>query len=395
MKTRAMATNQPAEAGSGRSTPDETERGRPGTSSQTDPLAPFLGGAGGSNPDHRPKPAEGGAPVLEWFGMTEPVVPDRGRSPSGRYGPRYSVMLTVISDTLRPPPAQLWTPSVAPYVLKTLLEHKRVDSLPVGTCEVLEPGQLALLLGERGAGASQDVAREVADAVSCDEWPWVGGPYLFKGEAVVHRDVRDRVRACKRKRQRVSRRWQRAGTDLPRLPPDSLKYRKGSTNVVADALSRPPSAKDLGEPVTLPQEAVAQLLDYVSRREMPVSTGLDRLCVQKQAEKDETTCCRVAAQAWRDEETQQFSTEEGETTTPSPVATTAFVSLAGRRSPSDWVERQRSDPFLNAVLRYLSVAPEDRTAELFADLTGPDNTGDDPDLVGSELNTVRIGKGSS
>ena len=93
----------------------------------------------------------------------------------------------------------------------------------------------------------------------------------------------------------------------------SLKYRKGSTNVVADALSRPPSAKDLGEPVTLPQEAVAQLLDYVSRREMPVSTGLDRLCVQKQAEKDETTCCRVAAQAWRDEETQQFSVEEGET----------------------------------------------------------------------------------
>ena len=129
-------------------------------------------------------------------------------------------MLTVISDTLRPPPPQLWTPSVAPYVIKTLLEHKGIDSLPVGTCEVLEAGQLALLLGEHGGGASQDVAREVADAVSCDEWPWVGGPYLFKGEVVIHQEVRNRVRACKRKRQRVGRRRQRAGTDLPRLPPN-------------------------------------------------------------------------------------------------------------------------------------------------------------------------------
>ena len=160
----------------------------------------------------------------------------------------------------------------------------------------------------------------------------------------------------------------------------SLKYRKGSTNVVADALSRPPSAKDLGEPVTLPQEAVAQLLDYVSRREIPATLGMNCLCVQRQAELDETSGSRLASEPSPGEDGDEPSSVVGES--GDSTQTTALLVVTGRHPHAKWEIAQRSDPFLDAIHRYLSAGTDNLTPERFTELTGPDLTGTDPDLKG-------------
>ena len=218
-RTRTASTTTPGKAGGVRSTPVSATPGRQGASSQTDP--PSGGAQGFGNPDHRPKPAgPPRAPVLEWLGLDDAATPGPDRAPPGRSNPRYSVVLTVLNEDFQVPPPPLWTPEVTPFVLKALFEHKGTTALPVGTIEVLEPGQIALLLGGNGGGVTREAAEEVADALTIDEWQWVDAAYQFKGDAVLHQDVRSRVRAFRRKRQRTDRRRRRAGTDLPRLEPD-------------------------------------------------------------------------------------------------------------------------------------------------------------------------------
>jgi transposase InsO family protein len=156
----------------------------------------------------------------------------------------------------------------------------------------------------------------------------------------------------------------------------SLKYRKGITNVVADTLSRPPSTegKDPPEEVELPAEAVKQLLDFVSRKEVPASVGVHSISVQQQAALDELSCFEVNRAAGSGVATEPSDRQSGVTTAM------ALASAAPKEPNAEWQELQREDPFLDALHRYLSLPSGRQTHQLFLELTSAAETGAAPEL---------------
>jgi transposase InsO family protein len=157
----------------------------------------------------------------------------------------------------------------------------------------------------------------------------------------------------------------------------SLKYRKGITNVVADTLSRPPSTaeSEAAEEVSLPADAVKQLLDFVSRKEIPASVGVHSVLVQQQAARDELSCYEVN-QALSSAVTVDESADSG-LGGPTLVA---VASVASGEPNAEWQALQREDPFLDALHQYLALPATQRSHARFLELTSAAETGEEPAL---------------